>query len=61
MFNLKTPINPFGSGCSPLTKVDADTKAWLIETGKASEDDFEEAPEDEAGKVEESKPKTKTK
>ena len=58
MFKLINPINPFGAGCSPLTEVDAETKAWLIETEKASEEDFEEATGET---IEKSKTKTKTK
>lgn len=55
MFKLITPINPFGAGCSPLTEVDAETKAWLIETEKCQEEDFEESSKNETVKKQKQK------
>lgn len=44
MYNLKKKIWPFGPDCEPLNgEVSEETKQWLIESGRAKEEDFEPA------------------
>jgi hypothetical protein len=51
MANLINEIWPFGQHCNSLIgEVSEETKAYLIESGKAKEEDFEQVEE---------KPKTK--
>ena len=52
MAQLKHKILPFGAGCASMEgEVSEETKQWLIETERATEEDFETTEEPKKAKT----------